>query len=298
VTAPIGLIVSDRVHAPALLGWLRPRLLLPSHLADGSAPELKAVFLHELAHFKSLDIPFNWLFAAIGVVHWFNPLAYLAAAGWARFMEEAADENAIRWMQSTSGVYGEILLKTLASCSSGPAPYGALAIGESIATLKRRIVMIRHHTTKSSRGFVAAAVVLIMGLLLALAPTLAVGADDPAAEKKAAGDAMQAWLTEIDAGAYAKSWSDSAQFFQQALTSEKWVAALTSVRTPLGKLVTRTLDSVAIQPAPAGGQLTGEVAIAQFDASFENMKYARETVSFQKESDGAWRAVGYYIKPR
>ena len=42
----------------------------------------------------------------------------------------------------------------------------------------------------------------------------------------------------------------------------------------------------------------GDFVIAQFDSSFENMKYARETVTFEKEADGTWRAAGYYIKPQ
>ncbi len=300
IAAPIGLIVSDRINAPALLGWLRPRILLPTHLANGAAGELKAVLLHELAHFKSLDIPGNWLFAALRVVHWFNPLAYLDSAAWGRFVEEAADENAIRWMDTRDGTaYGEILLKTLGNCPGGRAPYGALAIGESITNLKRRIRMIRHYPAKSNRGLVATAVMLAIAALLALAPTVAVADDDPVAVKKAVTDAMQPWLTEIDSGDYAKSWTDSAQFFQKAITSDKWVAALTSVRTPLGKSVSRKLDTVDIQTTlPGGSQPAGTFAVAQFDSSFDNMKYARETVSFQKEGDGVWRAVGYYIKPQ
>jgi beta-lactamase regulating signal transducer with metallopeptidase domain len=300
VTAPIGLIVSDRIHAPALLGWLRPRILLPAYLAASCSTELSAVLLHELAHFKSLDIPLNWLFAMVRVVHWFNPFAYLASAAWTRFVEEAADENAIRWMhESTGTAYGEILLKTLGSCPGGPTPYGALAMGESIANLKRRIIMIRHYATKSNRGFVAAAVVLTLGALLALSPTVVAADDDQDAAKKAATAAMQTWLAEVDAGNYAKSWTDSAQFFQKALTSDKWVDALNSVRTPLGKSTSRLLATAALQTVPAGGKApAGTYVIAQFNSSFENMKSARETVSFQKEDDGVWRAVGYFIKPQ
>jgi beta-lactamase regulating signal transducer with metallopeptidase domain len=298
IHAPIGLIVSDRINAPALLGWLRPRILLPSQLACGARPELQAVLLHELAHFKSLDIPLNWLFALVRVIHWFNPLAYLGSSGWSEFVEEAADESAIRWMQTTTGLaYGEILLKTLGRCPGGRAPFGALAIGESIATLKRRIVMIRHYPTKSDRGFIATAVVLILAALLAFSPTLAAGESDDDA-KKAATDSMQPWLTEIDAGDYAKSWTDSAAFFKKAITSEKWVAALQSVRTPLGNSISRKRASALLQTVPAGGEMpAGTFVIAQFDSSFENLKAARETVSFQRESDGSWRAVGYYIKP-
>ena len=135
---------------------------------------------------------------------------------------------------------------------------------------------------------------------MALSPTLA-GEDDQEAAKKDAVAAMQTWLIEIDAGSYAKSWSDSAKSFQKALTSDQWVAALNGVRTPMGKLISRNLGSTMHQtaiPKPDGELVKGDWMIVQFDSSFENLKDARETVTFEKESDGAWRAAGYYIKPQ
>jgi beta-lactamase regulating signal transducer with metallopeptidase domain len=301
VTAPIGLIVTDEIAAPALLGWLRPRILLPALLTNGSPNELRAVLLHELAHFKSLDIPLNWLFAAIRIIHWFNPLAWLASAAWSRFREEAADENAIRWMREPTGTaYGEILLKTLGKCPGGPAPYGALAIGESIETLKRRMHMIRKYQSKSSRGGMASAVIITLGALMALSPILA-GDDDQEAAKKDAVAAMQTWLAESDAGNYAKTWSDAAKSFQKAVPSDQWLSVNQGTRAPLGKLIARKLASAAYLSREANlgtGAPASIYVIAQYDTSFENMKYARETVTFEKEADGVWRAAGYYIKPQ
>jgi beta-lactamase regulating signal transducer with metallopeptidase domain len=300
IHAPIGLVVSDRIKAPALLGWLRPRILLPSHLAGSCATELEAVLLHELAHFRSLDIPLNWLFALVRVVHWFNPLAWLASAAWSLFVEEAADESAIRWTHAPTGTaYGEILLKTLGRCPGGPAPYGALAIGESIATLKRRILMIRQYPSKSNRGFLATAVVFILAALLAFSPALIADEDQDAAKKDALA-AMDGWLKKSDSGDYAGTWNDAAKSFQKAISAEKWIAINKGIRAPLGKLLTRRLDSAAYSSRPplSGSDAATIWVIAQYDTSFENMKYARETVTFEKEADGTWRAAGYYIKPQ
>ena len=139
--------------------------------------------------------------------------------------------------------------------------------------------------------------ILILALLLACSPARAIADGTEDATKKDATAAMLPWLGEIDAGDYAKSWSDSAQFFHSAITSDKWVAACNEVRTPLGKSISRQLASALLRTVAAGGQLpAGTDVIAQFDSSFENLKAARETVSFQKESDGVWRAVGYFIK--
>ncbi len=302
VTAPIGLVVSDQVTAPALLGWLRPRILLPAHLATPN-DALRAVFLHELAHFRTCDIPLNWLFALIRIVHWFNPLAWLAMSAWSRFREEAADENAIRWIgKSSSRSYGEILLETLKNCQGGATPCGALAIGESIQHLKRRIIMIRHYPSKTNHTWLALTIVFLLAGLMTVAPSLA--QDDAATVTKKETDqavaAMQTWLAEMDDGKYDQSWTDASDSFKKAVTSDKWVALSTSVRTPLGKLKDRKLASAMYQTGlmSTGTIMPGQFVIAQFETSFENLQYARETVTFEKDAGGAWKASGYYIKPR
>jgi hypothetical protein len=135
---------------------------------------------------------------------------------------------------------------------------------------------------------------------MALSPTLA-GEDDQEAAKKEAVAAMQTWLGGIDAGNYPKSWTDAAKSFQKAVTSDQWVTALNQVRTPLGKSLSRNLASALHQtaiPKPGGETMKGDWVIAQFDSSFENLKSARETVTFEKEADGTWRAAGYYVKPQ
>jgi beta-lactamase regulating signal transducer with metallopeptidase domain len=297
IMAPIGLVISNQVSAPALLGWLRPRILLPAHLvASLSKPQLRAVIFHELAHFRSLDIPLNWLFTLACAVHWFNPVAHLAFGSWARFREEAADETAINWMREPAA-YGEARLQALRQTNGGTSPYGALTIGESINNLKRRITMINRHPKKSSRFILAAIVVFIIFVGLIVRP---IRADDSADLKAAAVAAMQTWLTEIDQNLYPQSWKDASPSFQKAVTSDGWTTALNGVRTPLGKCTERKLASALHQtevPSPTGPQ-KGDYVVAQFNSSFENLAYAVETVCFEKAPDGTWKAAGYYIKPK
>ena len=289
VTAPIGLVVSDALPAPALLGWLRPRILLPRLIAENAPPaELQAILLHELAHFRTLDIPLNWLFVLARTVHWFNPFAWLAASAWARFREEAADETAIGWLRAPDPAdYGEVLLKTLAQCSGGATPFGALAIGESLSNLKRRMHMIRTYPTKSRRTGLAAVVTILLAVLVITVPATAQD-DEAATAKKDAAAAMQTWLADLDAGDYAKCWHESAQDAQKAVTLEQWSTALNGARTPVGKLLSRKQVSILYQTVvPHGTTITHtHMVIAQFDSSFENLKYAVETVAFEKEADG------------
>ena len=118
--------------------------------------------------------------------------------------------------------------------------------------------------------------------------------------KKAAEAAMVPWLETIDRGDYAQSWSEASAFFREALTQEKWIAALKQARTPLGECRKRKLASMLLQsgaPLPDGKKIKGPLAVAQFQSSFANLFAAIETVSFEQQGDGIWRAAGYYIKP-
>ncbi|MEO6053255.1 MAG: DUF4019 domain-containing protein [Chthoniobacterales bacterium] len=128
-----------------------------------------------------------------------------------------------------------------------------------------------------------------------------VRAETPEAEtKKAALTATLQWLGEIDQGDYAKSWQDASGPFKEAVTEEKWTSVSNSIRKPLGKLLSRKVASQALQEEiqSRAGMMKGPFVITQFETSFENMKYAIETVTFKKEEDGVWRSSGYYIKPR
>jgi beta-lactamase regulating signal transducer with metallopeptidase domain len=303
VRAPVGVIVSEDCESPCLVGWLRPRIVLPESFA-GAADEarLRHVILHELAHFRSCDVPVGWLFAAARCLHWFNPFVHLAARRWFLFREEAADEDAIRWNRRDASAYVETLLALVRE--EPLPPVGALAIGETFSNLKHRIHMITRHTQRTPKIFI----VLLLGAgLLALAAagraqnTEPSAASDQVSQAKAAATAaMEKWLQGIDAGKYGASWDEAAASFQKALTSEKWVQALTSVRKPLGALKSRKLASAAYQkdvPLPNGTSMKGEFVIAQFETSFADMKYALETVTFERQ-DGVWKAAGYYIKPR
>ena len=300
ITAPVGLVVSAAVDAPVILGWLRPRILLPAGLtASLSREQLRGVLFHELSHFRSLDVPLNWVFTVVCALHWFNPAAHLAFRAWTHFCEEAADEQAIRRLGDPSGLtYGETLLHILRKTCGQPAPFAALAIVESTNQLKKRLTMIKHYPSKSRRPLLAGAILLLVTLGTFLRPTHAGDApDDPRA---VASGTIQAWLKLIDDGNYEQSWKDASPDFQKALTSETWVAACKKVRVPLGKCTARTLASASNQtdlPSPKG-PVKGDFILAQFDTSFEGLKYAVETVSFTKTQDGSWKAGGYYVKPK
>jgi len=87
---------SDAVESPALCGFLRPRLLLPSGLLDRfNDRELRFILLHELAHVRRGDVIVNWIASLLKLLHWFNPVLLLAFHRMKADRELACDELAL-----------------------------------------------------------------------------------------------------------------------------------------------------------------------------------------------------------
>jgi hypothetical protein len=229
-------------------------------------------------------------------LHWFNPAVHVGRRMWSAACEEAADADAIRWSdERDGGSYAETLVRAMRFQAASPKPFGALTIIETMKTLKSRI---REITCPSRRRSIAVGLAASAALALAMVAAPAQGEDsDP---KKAAVAAMEKWLAGIDAGHYAESWRDASKSFREAVTEGQWEGASKAVRGPLGAFKSRTLASALHQtevPRPGGEPLEGNFVIAQFNASFANLEYAVETVTFEKGSDGVWRAAGYYVMP-
>ncbi len=100
--------------------------------------------------------------------------------------------------------------------------------------------------------------------------------------------AIESWLTLMDAGNYAQSWDAAAKYFQKAITKEEWIERLGSARQPQGKVISRKLRT---------SWRFGSRFTAKFDTQFAGLKAAVETVTFSRERDGQWRAIGYLILP-
>jgi len=135
----------------------------------------------------------------------------------------------------------------------------------------------------------------LLGLVLAgMMIPIALWAAD-AVKEKAATEAAKKWLVLVDQGQYAESWKASSEIFRAAVTSEKWDQALQGVRKPLGKVVSRKVQSTTYTDA-APGAPKGEYVMIQFETAFENKPGAVETVTPMLEKDGKWRVSGYFIK--
>ena len=137
-------------------------------------------------------------------------------------------------------------------------------------------------------------VALAGALLLTAAAILADEAAEKAAEK-AAQQAAKVWLASLDAGDYAESWKQSSSLFQSKVTEKQWETAARGARAPCGKVLSRKVKSVEFKRSLPYAP-DGEYVVIQYETSFENKKEAVETVTPMKDTDGAWRVSGYYVR--
>ena len=79
------------------------------------------------------------------------------------------------------------------------------------------------------------------------------------------------------------------------MTRERWVASLKQARDPLGKVEQRSVLSTNFATSFPGAP-EGTYAIVLFRTSFAKKTDATETVTLEREADGAWRVVGYFIR--
>ena len=164
VTRPPRLLVCPGLRSPMQAGLLRPMVLLPD---ENSGEEvLRAAFLHELTHYRRLDLCYKWLGEAAVCVHWFNPLVYVLRRELSRECELSCDEVVLgRLDESGRKVYGASLL-ALARPVSGPTKNNmTLAMSRDGEQLKERLYAIMKFESKGKLT-VAAAVSVAAALCL------------------------------------------------------------------------------------------------------------------------------------
>jgi beta-lactamase regulating signal transducer with metallopeptidase domain len=164
---PVTLVETAAVGSPSLFGFVRPRLLLPVGLTRSfSQEELRYVFLHELSHIKRQDILTGWLMTALQILHWFNPLVWLAFHRMRVDRELACDALALSYAKEEENQpYGRTIIKLLEGfgCSTwAPSMAGTV---ENKNQMKERISMIAKFRKTSHGPALAGVLFIALGLV-------------------------------------------------------------------------------------------------------------------------------------
>ena len=155
--------ISQVISTPFALGLRNPKIYLPSNLADAQ----EYVIAHEQTHLARRDNLAKILGYVVLILHWFNPLVWLAFKLFVTDMEMSCDESVIRnSKEDIRKEYSRSLLELSIEKSTLGVPM-AFAEGNP----KERIKNVMKSNTKKIIGFAGlGAVILIVVIAICLIP--------------------------------------------------------------------------------------------------------------------------------
>ncbi len=134
---------SDRIETAFVLGFIKPKIYIPTGMPAGIREQILA---HERTHLDKGD---HWIkmigFLALAV-HWFNPLVWVSYILLCKDIETACDERVVQFMElDERKTYSAALLR----CSTNRAHYAACPVAFGEISVKYRIKSILHYRKPS-----------------------------------------------------------------------------------------------------------------------------------------------------
>ncbi len=161
---PIRILETAREAVPAVIGWIRPAILVPSSMLSGlTTAELDAILAHELAHIRRHDYLVNLLQTVVETILFYHPAVWWLSTRIRTERENCCDDIAVE-------VCGNrvVFAQALARMEENRCKQGQLSVaanGGSLVNRIRRIVMAE--PDRSVTWWPAGAIVL--GVLAILA---------------------------------------------------------------------------------------------------------------------------------
>ncbi|HEX7916550.1 TonB family protein [Rudaea sp.] len=152
---------------PALVGALRPRIVVPSDFESRyTQQERELVLVHERTHLARGDAQINALAALLRCLNWFNPLFHLAASRFRFDQEIACDAAVMSRFPEARRCYADAMLKAqLVGRSRQELRLPAGCHWPQSHPLKERIAMLKFSKLSTRRHALAGgvSVALILG---------------------------------------------------------------------------------------------------------------------------------------
>lgn len=141
----VRLLITESAFGPAVVGTLRPTVVLPeSLLRDKSPAELEPILAHELLHIRRGDTWVGLMQTALASLWWFHPLVVWASRRLSREAERCCDEAVIAELSVKPADYARCLLdvlegkQTLSPIPAFPAMRPVEAVSKRMESIMRR----------------------------------------------------------------------------------------------------------------------------------------------------------------
>ena len=173
--------VTEAVPTPCIFGLFAPVIYLtPDAVRD---PTVRGhVLAHELTHYRHLDHIWSVLRTVCLVLHWYNPLVWVAVKASKADAELACDEGVLaRLGESQRGDYGRTLIGLTCAAPNGDFLLTATTMTGSAGTIRQRIrlLMKRPRNTLLTLTALILMVTLIVGCTFSTAPGTTTPATEP-----------------------------------------------------------------------------------------------------------------------
>ncbi|WP_050406858.1 M56 family metallopeptidase [Massilia sp. NR 4-1] len=278
---------------PALIGLLRPRIVLPADFAERyTAQEQQLILLHEDMHRQRGDLYANVLCSVLQTIFWFHPLMHVAA-GRFRFDQELACDHAVLHRQPQARrSYAQAILKTQLAASG--LPLGCS--WQSQHPLKGRLMSMTKNAPHRFSRIGARCLLVALALpacysawagAAAIAPQPAANAAGAAAAPKA----QEAVPSPTSSSAAAPAAKRTAAKAAPAALPAGAAAANTPGGTPSSAPSTAAMPVAAAAPAPAASAAPA----AKTEGKDEKTYQLAATYSFGSGAERSFRIAGLGI---
>jgi len=268
VTLPVRLLASALVEIPAVIGWLRPVILVPvGALAGLPAGHVEALLAHELAHIRRHDYLVNLLQSAAEALLFYHPAVWWVSRQIRMEREHCCDDLAIAATGGDVLAYAHALAG-LELCR----PVHAHAMAASGGSLRNRIRRLADRSRPASHAAPAGGVAWVLSLLLAIGIAAAAvrGSESPAAPpQEAAVDQKTIWPDTVKQGdvkiqVRGLGTLTSATVVEVKLASKQAVDVVAGQPVEIG--FERRIENVAgrvqkVRPGTVNGLVTADVTV-------------------------------------
>jgi uncharacterized protein (TIGR03435 family) len=165
VNRSIRVRMSERVESPAVIGWLRPLILLPpASLAGLTIEQLETILAHEIAHIRRHDYLVNILQLIVETVLFYHPAVWWTSRQIRREREMCCDDIAVRTCGDPV-----IYARALSTLARQRLETSAFAMSSTGGTLLARIQRLLGSTASAHSSIRWPGVIVVCGVVSVIA---------------------------------------------------------------------------------------------------------------------------------
>jgi beta-lactamase regulating signal transducer with metallopeptidase domain len=148
ISKPVRLAVSGLAQVPAVVGWLRPVVLVPASVFTGlTAEQIDALLAHELAHVRRHDYLINLLQTAAETLFFYHPAVWWVSRKIREERENCCDDLAVEICGSTVAY-----VRALTDLEQMRKTTPRLAMAADAGSLVNRVQRLLRVKARSSRA--------------------------------------------------------------------------------------------------------------------------------------------------